>query len=109
MEGCLEYRVRHDDAAGPYEVLMRSIAYQSISTKAATTIFGRVKALGSNGRAPTPEEMLRGMERSTRQSERRFKWSSRARGGAPAPLRSRNAEFPHCCATDPANGGIVRA
>jgi DNA-3-methyladenine glycosylase II len=59
MEGCLEYRVRHDDAAGPYEVLMRSIAYQSISTKAATTIFGRVKALGSNGRAPTPEEMLR--------------------------------------------------
>src|SRR5271154_5113486 len=59
MEGCLEYRVRADGAEGPYEVLMKSIAYQSISGKAAATIFSRVKALGSNGRAPTPEEMLR--------------------------------------------------
>ena len=59
MEGCVEYRVRHDDAAGPYEVLLRSIVYQSISTKAATTIFARIKALGSNERVPTPEEMLR--------------------------------------------------
>ena len=59
MEGCLEYRIRADGAEGPYEVLMKSIAYQSISGKAAATIFSRVKALGSNGRAPTPEEMLR--------------------------------------------------
>src|SRR5450631_1920449 len=46
-------------AQSPYEALMESIAYQSISGKAAATIFGRVKALGSNGRPPTPEQMLK--------------------------------------------------
>jgi DNA-3-methyladenine glycosylase II len=46
------------DAQSPYEVLLESIAYQSISGKAAATIFGRVKALSSHGRPPTPEEML---------------------------------------------------
>jgi 3-methyladenine DNA glycosylase/8-oxoguanine DNA glycosylase len=48
-----------DATQSPYEALMESIAYQSISGKAAATIFGRVKALGSNGRAPTPEQMLK--------------------------------------------------
>jgi 3-methyladenine DNA glycosylase/8-oxoguanine DNA glycosylase len=38
---------------------MESITYQSISGKAAATIFARIKALGSNGRAPTPQEMLK--------------------------------------------------
>ena len=38
---------------------MESIAYQSISGKAAATIFARIKALGTNGRAPTPQEMLK--------------------------------------------------
>ncbi len=47
------------DAQSPYEVLMESIAYQSISGKAAATIFGRIKALGDNGRPPTPEKMLK--------------------------------------------------
>ncbi|MGO9452698.1 MAG: DNA-3-methyladenine glycosylase family protein [Candidatus Binataceae bacterium] len=47
------------EATSPYEALLESIAYQSISGKAAATIFGRVKALGSNGRAPTPEQMLK--------------------------------------------------
>jgi 3-methyladenine DNA glycosylase/8-oxoguanine DNA glycosylase len=42
-----------------YETLLEAIAYQSISGKAAATIFGRVKALGSKGRAPTPEQMLK--------------------------------------------------
>jgi 3-methyladenine DNA glycosylase/8-oxoguanine DNA glycosylase len=48
-----------DLAQSPYEALMESIAYQSISGKAAATIFGRVKALGDNGRPPTPERMLK--------------------------------------------------
>jgi DNA-3-methyladenine glycosylase II len=48
-----------DAAQSPYEALMESIAYQSISGKAAATIFARVKALGSNGRAPSPEQMLK--------------------------------------------------
>jgi DNA-3-methyladenine glycosylase II len=43
----------------PYEVLLEAIAYQSISGKAAATIFGRIKALGENGRAPSPEKMLK--------------------------------------------------
>src|ERR1700723_2533062 len=48
-----------DLAQSPYEVLMESIAYQSISGKAAATIFGRIKALGSDGRAPSPKQMLK--------------------------------------------------
>ena len=47
------------DAQSPYEVLMESIAYQSISGKAAATIFGRIKALGENGRPPSPQQMLK--------------------------------------------------
>ena len=47
------------DAQSPYEVLLESIAYQSISGKAAATIFGRIKALGSDGRTPSPERMLK--------------------------------------------------
>jgi DNA-3-methyladenine glycosylase II len=46
-------------AQSPYEALMESIAYQSISGKAAATIFARIKALGTNGRPPSPEKMLK--------------------------------------------------
>ncbi len=59
MEGTLEYRVESDGTESPYETLLESIAHQSISGKAAETIFARVRALGSNGHAPAPEEMLR--------------------------------------------------
>jgi DNA-3-methyladenine glycosylase II len=47
------------DAQSPYEVLLESITYQSISGKAAATIFARVAALGENGRPPTPQSMLK--------------------------------------------------
>jgi DNA-3-methyladenine glycosylase II len=43
----------------PYEVLAEAIVYQSISGKAAATIYGRIKALGENGRPPSPEKMLK--------------------------------------------------
>jgi DNA-3-methyladenine glycosylase II len=43
----------------PYHALLESIAYQSISGKAAATIFGRVKALSATGGIPTPAEMLK--------------------------------------------------
>jgi DNA-3-methyladenine glycosylase II len=59
IEGAAEFRIQSDGTESPYEVLLESIAYQSISGKAAATIFGRIKALGSGGRAPTPKEMLR--------------------------------------------------
>jgi len=48
-----------DPRASPYEALLESIAYQSISGKAAATIFARVKALGRRGSPPAPAEMLR--------------------------------------------------
>ena len=53
------FRIDVADAQSPYEVLMESIVYQSISGKAAATIFARIKALGSDGRPPSPEEMLK--------------------------------------------------
>jgi DNA-3-methyladenine glycosylase II len=53
------FRIKTDGSESPYEVLVQSIAYQSISGKAAATIFGRIKALGSNGRPPSPEQMLK--------------------------------------------------
>jgi len=48
-----------DHAQSPYEALLEAIAYQSISGKAAATIFARIQALSTSGGAPTPEEMLR--------------------------------------------------
>ncbi len=53
------FRIDVEAAESPYEVLLESIAYQSISGKAAATIFGRIRALGENGRPPTPEKMLK--------------------------------------------------
>ncbi|MEW6268164.1 MAG: DNA-3-methyladenine glycosylase 2 family protein [Thermodesulfobacteriota bacterium] len=53
------FAIHADEPRSPYEALLRSIAYQSISGKAAETIFARVRALGRDGRLPTPEEMLR--------------------------------------------------
>ena len=55
----LPFQMDTDPLQSPYEALLESIAYQSISGKAAATIFGRVKALSSTGRAPTPQEMLK--------------------------------------------------
>jgi DNA-3-methyladenine glycosylase II len=43
----------------PFESLLRAIVYQQLAGKAAATIYGRVKALGSDGKCPSPEEILR--------------------------------------------------
>ena len=48
-----------DHLQSPYEALLEAITYQSISGKAAATIFARIKALGSTGRAPTPQDILK--------------------------------------------------
>src|SRR5713226_6655855 len=53
------FQMDSDPLQSPYEALLESIAYQSISGKAAATIFGRIKALSGNGRAPSPEQMLK--------------------------------------------------
>jgi DNA-3-methyladenine glycosylase II len=48
-----------DHSQSPYEALLEAIAYQSISGKAAATIYGRVKALSAAGGPPAPAEMLK--------------------------------------------------
>jgi 3-methyladenine DNA glycosylase/8-oxoguanine DNA glycosylase len=53
------FQTDSDHLQSPYEALLESIAYQSISGKAAATIFARIKALSSSGRSPSPEEMLK--------------------------------------------------
>lgn len=55
----IEFRLEIEAAQSPYEALLEAIAYQSISGKAAATIFARIRALGANGRCPTPQEILR--------------------------------------------------
>ena len=44
---------------GPYfQVLARSIIYQQLATRAAATIYGRVRRLGTGSRFPTPDHVL---------------------------------------------------
>jgi DNA-3-methyladenine glycosylase II len=52
------FRFQLDQCDSVYESLLEAIVYQSISGKAAATIYARVKALGSNGLCPTPAEIL---------------------------------------------------
>src|SRR6202040_3045930 len=59
IEETAEFQIEMESMDSPYEALMESIVYQSISGKAAATIFARIKALGKNSRPPTPEEMLK--------------------------------------------------
>src|ERR1700730_17901535 len=59
IEETVEFQIEMESMDSPYEALMESITYQSISGKAAATIFARIKALGTNGRPPTPQEMLK--------------------------------------------------
>jgi len=56
---CRPFQAEMEAHQSPYEALLEAIAYQSISGKAAATIFGRVKALSSNGGVPTPQEMVK--------------------------------------------------
>ena len=56
---CRPFTINVTGQESPYEVLVRSIVYQSISGKAARTIYERIKALGENDRVPPPEVMLK--------------------------------------------------
>lgn len=61
-----EFKLNLRAAETPYESLLQAIVYQSIAGKAAKVIFERVRALGGNGRCPTPEELLRVSARKLR-------------------------------------------
>jgi 3-methyladenine DNA glycosylase/8-oxoguanine DNA glycosylase len=51
------FSLEREVAGSPYEALLEAITYQSISGKAAATIFARILAL-DGGRVPSPEKML---------------------------------------------------
>jgi DNA-3-methyladenine glycosylase II len=59
IRGTRPFQAEMDATQNPYESLLEAIAYQSISGKAAATIFGRIKALSASGGIPTPEEILK--------------------------------------------------
>src|ERR1700685_1369612 len=52
------FQFKLDQCDSVYESLLEAIVYQSISGKAAATIYSRIKALGTNGLCPTPKEIL---------------------------------------------------
>jgi 3-methyladenine DNA glycosylase/8-oxoguanine DNA glycosylase len=59
IEKSVEFTLIIDKQQTPYESLLHAITHQSIAGKAAAVIFDRIKALGTNGRCPPPEELLR--------------------------------------------------
>jgi len=63
---CNPFQAEMDAHQSPYEALLEAIAYQSISGKAAATIFARIKALSATGGIPTPQEMIRFRSQSLR-------------------------------------------
>jgi DNA-3-methyladenine glycosylase II len=63
-----EFPFKLDECDSVYESLLEAIAYQSISGKAAATIFARIKALGANGQCPTPEEILNARPQTLREA-----------------------------------------
>jgi DNA-3-methyladenine glycosylase II len=63
-----EFKFALETCDSVYESLLESIAFQSISGKAATKIFSRIRALGANGVCPTPEEILATPVRTLREA-----------------------------------------
>jgi DNA-3-methyladenine glycosylase II len=59
ISATVQFALDESAASSPYEALLEAIAYQSISGKAAATIYGRVKALSGADKPPTPEQMLK--------------------------------------------------
>ncbi len=57
-----------DECDSVYESLLEAITHQSISGKAAATIYARIKALGKNGECPTPAEILAASPQSLREA-----------------------------------------
>jgi DNA-3-methyladenine glycosylase II len=52
------FQFKLDECDSVYESLLEAIVYQSISGKAAATIFARIKKIGTNGQCPSPQEIL---------------------------------------------------
>jgi DNA-3-methyladenine glycosylase II len=54
-----EFQFKLDECDSVYESLLEAIMHQSIAGKAAQAIYARIVALGTDGRCPTPQELLR--------------------------------------------------
>src|SRR5579862_6969198 len=52
------FHFKLDECDSVYESLLEAIVYQSISGKAAATIYARIAALGANGECPSPAEII---------------------------------------------------
>src|SRR5579862_6911427 len=63
-----EFAFKLDECDSVYESLLEAITHQSISGKAAATIYARIKALGKNGGCPTPAEILAASPQSLREA-----------------------------------------
>src|SRR3984885_9622573 len=63
-----EFPFKLDECDSVSESLLEAIAHQSISGRAAATIFARVKTLGSDGQCPTPAEMIAASPQSLREA-----------------------------------------
>jgi DNA-3-methyladenine glycosylase II len=59
VQEAIPFEPQIDHSQSPYQALLEAITYQSISGKAAATIYGRIKALSAAGGPPTPQEMLK--------------------------------------------------
>jgi DNA-3-methyladenine glycosylase II len=66
MEKVGAFQFKLDECENVYESLLEAIMHQSIAGKAARAIFARIKALGTNGNCPTPEQLLRVPTRTLR-------------------------------------------
>jgi len=60
------FHFKLDECDSVYESLLEAIMHQSIAGKAAKAIYARIRALGTNGHGPRPEELLRVPTRSLR-------------------------------------------
>ncbi len=54
-----EFQFKLDECDSVYESLLEAIMHQSIAGKAAQAIYARIVAHGTDGRCPTPQELLR--------------------------------------------------
>jgi DNA-3-methyladenine glycosylase II len=68
IEKVRDFDLNIDELESPYEALLEAIVYQSISGKAARTIYARIRALGADGRPPTPQRILAATPESLREA-----------------------------------------
>src|ERR1700722_19798429 len=62
------FHFKLDTCDSVYESLLEAITHQSISGKAAATIFGRIRVLGTECRCPTPQQIRAASDQTLREA-----------------------------------------